>query len=107
MDRTGDPKVDEIIRRLEEADRRNGAIPILRGRLLEGIILNNGTPTMVAHGLKRPWRGWLVCNLEGATSTGRIQHAAPTPTDSYDQFSFLRLTATGYGGKITVSLWVF
>lgn len=102
---TGNRDLDNNTRELLGRLTTLEAIDILRGRLITGVELANATDVDVQHLLGREWRGWIVCDIYGAASTGRIMGTAPT-TD-YDRSQFLRLQANGYGATITVALWVF
>jgi len=97
--RTGDTAVDrelhEVYRRLDDLEKEDEV-------LLSGIELADGVSKLIPHRLGRAWRGWYICNLEGASTTGRIQRIAGEDTKTYVQ-----LQANGWGATITVSVRVF
>lgn len=101
--RTGIPALDQNIDAVRMKFAEIDLIKVLRGRLITGIVLPNGTDLDIEHRLDRQESGWFVVDLFGAVSTGRIERMAGT----HDRKKILRLRATGWGGAITVSLWVF
>jgi hypothetical protein len=100
---TGNAALDGNTRELLNRIRLLEAVDILRGRLIEDVELANATDVDVQHLLGREFKGWAVVDLTGASTSGVIQRS----TADYDHATTLRLTATGYGATITVSLWVF
>jgi hypothetical protein len=70
-------------------------------RLLEGVELEDGVPTLVAHGLGRRVAVFPSA-IRGASSSGRIDEIR----DGVDFKKFVKLEANGYGATITVDLWV-
>jgi hypothetical protein len=70
--------------------------------IVENVQLVDGQAKLIAHGLDRAWRGWTICNLEGPSSTGRIEHVK-----GENKTKFLQLKATGWGATITINVKVF
>ncbi len=99
---TGDPKLDANTIALRDELTKQGMVEILRGRRVPDIALANATNVDIRHGLGRPVKGWIMCDLTGATAAGVITRGAVL-----DERTFLRLRAINYGATITVSLWVF
>ncbi len=95
----------DLERRFKGAEDQLGlvtAVPILESVILADEELVDNVTRNLLHGLGRPWRGWVVTNLEGATTTGRVVHIT-----GEDKSRYLRLRANGWGATITVSLLVF
>jgi hypothetical protein len=103
----GDPDTDVAI--TEVRDVVNAIItntPPLDGKLFEGVVLADGVIYRLRHGLPRRAR-WMIADLAGCITTGRLERIVPSTTNPYDPKVELWLKATGYGASITVSLWVF
>lgn len=71
------------------------SIPLLDGRLIEGLILDS-VGVDVEHKLARAVRGWLIVDIDDFATVIRSASA--------DETKLLRLTASA---TVTVSLWVF
>ena len=80
------------------------SLPVLSGRLIEGVDLADAETRRILHGLNRRVRGWIRTDLTGAVSTGRIERVVDPGANLNRE---LWLKATGWGATITVSLWVF
>lgn len=59
---TDDRQVNELQQNARRAGAQARANPMANGRLLEGIVLVNGTTT-ISHGLGRPIRGMIMCAM--------------------------------------------
>ena len=70
--------------------------PILDGELIEDVVLST-TGVNVSHGLGRPWRGWVVVDID---TTATVYRAS-----SDDESVFLRLRASA--GTPIIKVWVF
>ena len=71
-------------------------------QLVQNVELANGTKTVVRHKLGRKYIAVFPSAVRGATSTGRIVESEPD-----DRTREIWLTATGWGGAITVDLMVW
>lgn len=69
--------------------------------VLEGVELEDGVETLVAHTLGRRVAVFPSA-IRGASTSGRIEELR----DGVDFRKFVKLKATGYGATITVDLWV-
>jgi len=76
------------------------AIPVLDGRLVEGVTLAAGVTKDVVHGLGRTLRGWIIVRVGYSGATAVVQEAAGNP----DEALYLRLSCAQ---DVTLSLWVF
>lgn len=70
-----------------------GANPILFGNHCRGIQMTNGTISLIAHGLNRPWQGY-ICTRMVSASAIFAEGAMPTGTTT-SQFLALSSLATG------------
>lgn len=92
------PLIDVQAQHVATVDALN-RIPLLDGRLLEGLELVAGVPLPIAHGLGRPFRGWFPVRLSYPGATAVVQEAATTTPSTT-----LRLQCAQ---ACTLSLWVF
>jgi hypothetical protein len=72
--------------------------PFLAGRLLTGVVLSNGTPTIINHGLGQKLQGWLIVGISAAATVYDNQSTNPSPQ--------LTLSLTS-NAVATANLWVF
>lgn len=90
---------DEVVNRVQDRVKTAvdaiQAVPLLDGRVLE--VALSTTPTIVPHGLARPWQGYLVIARD---ANAQVWNAAP----GAEAGSFLTLTASA---AVNVTLWVF
>ena len=105
--KTLDSSVDLNFIEVDERIDSINSMPIVNGVVIEDVRLTAGVTTRINHGLGRKLTGWILVDLQGASTTGRIERdpgtaVAPEPTAEQ-----LWLKATGWGATITVSLWVF
>ncbi len=73
------------------------SIPLLDGVTLRDVSLVNGTFRPQAHGLARPWRGFIVTKR-----TGDVRVWAQAPVADAGAFIYLQASTTA-----TVDIWVF
>lgn len=78
-----------------------GATLFINQQLVDGVAYR------LRHGLGRNLRGWIICDLTGPSSTGRIERIIPSASNAYDPTVELWLKATGYTATITVSVLCF
>jgi hypothetical protein len=94
-----DPETD---RALEDVRRTISDLRKAQPRLIESVSLANGTRTVIKHGQGRKYVAVFPSAIRGASATGRIVEEEPT-----DRTREIWLTATGWGGAITVDLMVW
>ena len=97
----GQPHSQDVLR-AGEAKQRDWALfydlcPIADGVLLEDVALTGGGTTSVAHGLGRPYRGYIRVR-------STVADDYPSDVTSDDKGTYLKLDCTN---TQTVSLWVF
>jgi len=95
---TDNPVLKEIQERVEDALLPVVDSSIIDGKLLTGHVLASGTTSVIAHGLGRKLKGWVVVSKNAA------QHVYDAQASNDSPDIFLHLTA---GGAVTVDLWVF
>ena len=95
---TDNPILADIQERVEDALLPISDSSIVDGKLLTGHVLASGTTSVIAHGLGRKLKGWIVVSKNAAQHVYDSQASNETPD------LFLHLTASG---AVTVDLWVF
>lgn len=95
---TDNPVLKEMQERVEDALLPIVDSSIIDGKLLTGHVLASGTTSVIAHGLGRKLKGWIVVSKNAAQHVYDVQASNDSPE------LFLHLTA---GGAVTVDLWVF
>jgi len=101
--RLADEDAERVRRSHEEAIRELQSLPSSRSVIVSNKELADGVATQISHGLGRVPDFFAVSPPRGATSTGRIVESRPS---GLDRSKFIVLTATGWGGTITVDLEV-
>jgi hypothetical protein len=91
-----DPVLARVQTALQQQTPTATTCPLMSGALLTGIALTSGTPKSIAHGLGRPYKGFLVTSITTATIVW-----IPSTSDTA-KFIVLEVTA-----NTTASVWVF
>lgn len=82
--------------------------PIVNGKHISDTVLYDGDVVKIRHGLSGPFKGWVVTDLTGAASTGRIERVLEDASSNTPNVrEELWLKATDWGADITVRLWVY
>jgi hypothetical protein len=97
-----DREIDKSIEDLRDLLDAVSESPILSGVHIENVVLVDGVPKDIYHGLGRKYRNFLYGSVEGATTSGLIQRVA-----TGDDSKYVRLQADDWGATITVRLWVY
>jgi hypothetical protein len=87
----------------EECLREIQISPGARSRVLADVVLADGIVTPVAHKLGRTPIWVKESCVRGAVATGRVEEVRD---GSHDRTRVVALRAVGYGGPITVDVWV-
>lgn len=98
---TGSHQADEAQRLAQQAVQRLNACPFIVGRRLDGITFAAGVDQLVAHGLGRRPRGFLVLRDYGANVCTGVGESTTQP-ENIDQQIKLRSPVA-----CTVDLWAF
>jgi hypothetical protein len=77
-----------------------GQNPMLPGNLLQGLVFGAASTLVIAHGLGRPYQGWLCVRQQGNPAV-LVETALPTGVSASQMISILSTNAGTY------SLWVF
>lgn len=97
------PTAERVRRDHHEAIRELQDSPLASARVIQGVELESGAETPVAHGLGRRPRIVLVSPPRDPSSTGRIEEIR---SSDHDRTSVVALKASGWGATITVDLLV-
>jgi hypothetical protein len=89
-EQTKDRQANQVQTNTLLAIRQSKANPRANSNLLEGVALQAGVPTLVAHGLGAPFRGVALSGFSAAT-TWSVQRAGANPQQDR---AFVLLTAT-------------
>jgi len=100
-DSAASQQIDPFIDRFNETTK----IPILQGRLIEGVSITAGTVKMIKHRLARKLRGWII--IQSDISVSNFMYDKQTDNKHQDQELWLYLDDGGTNGSYRVSLWVF
>lgn len=72
-------------------------------RLIEGIVTVGGTPQLVAHGLGRPYQGYLVGRVQGSAQV-TVRETSAVGGVPVNTSQTLGIIPSGSG---TIDLWVY
>ena len=106
--RLADPVADRVRRNTDDQIRELQAVPLVRGRVIRDVELEDGVETAIAHGLGH--RAAVLVSpprWKGATGT----HSSPAVMEyragDRDPEVYVVLKATGFGATVVVDLWIF
>jgi len=99
---TGIESVDAVIEQIRTRLNELAGDPRASRRTLSGVTLNNGSVTLIRHGLGKRWSGYQITAQRGATAAGYINYQSGADEDKY-----LRLLASGFGAALTVDIEVW
>jgi hypothetical protein len=99
-----------------ERARRNHAeridelqsVPIVRGKLIAGVSLPDGDEVSIHHGLGRRASVFPAVPLQGdfTATNGRLLDITLLRSDKVDVRQYSVLKASGFGGTLTLDVWV-
>lgn len=91
----------------DQGTNRATAIGLSGARHIADTALANASVVRLKHGLGSKLRGWMVTDLRGASTSGRVERVLTDGTGTADDGEDLWLKATGWGATITVRVTVF
>lgn len=103
LERTAKPDALKVQDNVERVLNPLLANPLLDGRLIEGVELQNGVTNEIEHGLQRVLKGWVVTRkYNGAAAS--IVYEVDQDTNPF-RSKTLKLSVSG--GAVTVDIYVF
>jgi hypothetical protein len=102
-----DEKAEQVRQSHQRAIEELQALPLVRGKLIRGIELPDGSEVTVAHGLGHRASLFPAIPLQGnfTATNGRLLDITLLRTDKVNLDKESVLKATGFGGTLTLDVW--